>query len=60
MGSRERPWEIFGPAWGWPQDTTTLEEDRADLRLHEEEIAAHQSFNYGRTPARTRSSRWRP
>jgi len=46
MGSRERLWEIFGPAWAWPKDTMTLEADRRDLRRHEEEIAAHQSFNY--------------
>ena len=46
MGSRERLWEIFGPAWAWPAATMTLEEDRLDLRRHEEEIAAHQSFNY--------------
>jgi hypothetical protein len=46
MGSRERLREIFGPAWDWPKDTMTLEEDRLDLLRHEEEIAAHQSFNY--------------
>jgi hypothetical protein len=46
MGSRERLWVIFGPAWAWPAETMTLEEDRLDLRRHEEEIAAHQSFNY--------------
>ncbi|MFD6420862.1 GNAT family N-acetyltransferase [Streptomyces sp. NPDC060198] len=46
MGSRERLWQIFGPAWGWPAESMTYEGDRADLRRHEEEIAAHQSFNY--------------
>ncbi|GAA0463152.1 GNAT family N-acetyltransferase [Streptomyces olivaceiscleroticus] len=46
MGSRERLWEIFGPAWGWPKETMTYEEDRVDLLRHEKEIAAHQSFNY--------------
>jgi hypothetical protein len=46
MGSRERLWEIFGPAWAWPQATMTYEEDRVDLLRHEKEIAAHQSFNY--------------
>jgi hypothetical protein len=46
MGSRQRLWEIFGPAWGWPQETMTYDEDRIDLRRHEKEIAAHQSFNY--------------
>jgi hypothetical protein len=46
MGSRERLWEIFGPAWAWPRETMTYEEDRVDLLRHEKEIAAHQSFNY--------------
>ncbi|MEU6262933.1 N-acetyltransferase [Saccharopolyspora shandongensis] len=46
MGSRERLWEIFGPAWSWPSETMTYEANRADLLRHEKEIAAHQSFNY--------------
>lgn len=46
MGSQKRLWEIFGPAWGWPEDTMTYDEDRVDLLRHEREIAAHQSFNY--------------
>lgn len=46
MGSRERLWTIYGPAWGWPAATMTYEADRADLLRHEKEIAAHQSFNY--------------
>ncbi|MGW2786496.1 N-acetyltransferase [Streptomyces populi] len=46
MGSRERLWTIFGPAWGWPAATMTYEADQADLLRHEKEIAAHQSFNY--------------
>ncbi|WP_340560442.1 N-acetyltransferase [Streptomyces sp. GSL17-111] len=46
MGSRERLWEVFGPAWGWPAETMTYEEDRLDLLRHEREIAAHESFNY--------------
>jgi hypothetical protein len=46
MASRERLWQIFGPAWSWPKETMTFEDDRRDLRRHEEEIAAHQSFNY--------------
>lgn len=46
MGSRDRLWEIFGPAWGWPSETMTYDEDRVDLLRHEREIAAHQSFNY--------------
>ena len=46
MGSRRRLWQIFGPAWAWPKDTMTFDQDRRDLRRHAEEIAAHQSFNY--------------
>ena len=46
MGSRERLFTIFGPAWGWPPATLTYTEDRIDLLRHEKEIAAHQSFNY--------------
>jgi hypothetical protein len=46
MGSRERLWSIFGPAWSWPPETMTIEADRDDLARHEREIAAHESFNY--------------
>ncbi|SFT55878.1 hypothetical protein SAMN04487904_103427 [Actinopolyspora lacussalsi subsp. righensis] len=46
MGSQERLWEIFGPAWGWPRETMTYEEDRVELLRHESEAAAHRSFNY--------------
>ena len=46
MGSRDRLWQIFGPAWGWPPADMTLEEDRVDLARHEREAEAHQSFNY--------------
>ena len=46
MGSQERLWTVFGPAWAWPKKTMTYEEDRVDLLRHEKEIAAHQSFNY--------------
>lgn len=46
MGSRERLWSIFGEAWGWPPPTMTVEEDRADLARHEEEMTRHESFNY--------------
>jgi hypothetical protein len=44
MGSRERLWGIFGPAWAWPKETMTYEQDRADLLRHEKEIAGHQSL----------------
>jgi hypothetical protein len=46
MGSRERLWEIYGEAWGWPPEDMTYEEDRIDLARHEREIAAHETFNY--------------
>jgi hypothetical protein len=46
MGSRERLWEIYGEAWGWPPASMTHEQDRADLQHHEDEIAAGESFNY--------------
>lgn len=46
MGSRERLWQLYGEAWGWPPATMTVEEDRADLARHEREIEAHESFNY--------------
>lgn len=46
MGSRERLWSIFGAPWGWPPDTMTVEQDRADLARHEREIRDHVSFNY--------------
>jgi hypothetical protein len=46
MGSRERLWRIFGEPWGWPPETLTFEQDRADLARHEQEANAHESFNY--------------
>jgi hypothetical protein len=46
MGSRDRLWSVYGAAWGWPPETMTLEQDRADLAHHEAEMAARRSFNY--------------
>jgi len=46
MGSQERLFAIFGPAWGWPPATMTYEQDFEDLARHEREIADHESFNY--------------
>jgi RimJ/RimL family protein N-acetyltransferase len=46
MGSRDRLWEVYGEAWGWPPTTMTYDEDRIDLARHEREIAAHETFNY--------------
>ena len=46
MGSRERLWSIYGPAWGWPPALMTYQQDLDDLARHEAETAAHLSFNY--------------
>jgi hypothetical protein len=46
MGSRERLWAKYGEAWGWPPADMTREQDREDLKHHEDEIAAHETFNY--------------
>ncbi|WP_151523336.1 GNAT family N-acetyltransferase [Serinicoccus kebangsaanensis] len=46
MGSQQRLFSIFGPAWGWPPADMTAEEDRADLQRHADEIERHESFNY--------------
>lgn len=46
MGSRERLWEKYGEAWGWPPETMSYEADKDDLARHEEEIEAHVTFNY--------------
>jgi hypothetical protein len=46
MGSRERLWTMFGVEWEWPAATMTFDEDRRDLLRHEQEIAAHEAFNY--------------
>ena len=46
MGSRERLWNIYGEAWGWPPATMTHEQDREDLQHHADEMETHESFNY--------------
>jgi hypothetical protein len=46
MGSRERLWETYGEAWGWPPATMTVDQDRADLAYHEREMGHGLSFNY--------------
>lgn len=64
MGSRERLWTIFGPAWGWPAATMTYEADQADLLRHEKEIAAHPVLSKSgpahdwSCPAGRRSADW--
>ncbi|MDA0180160.1 hypothetical protein OJ997_07625 [Solirubrobacter phytolaccae] len=50
MGSRDRLAK-YGDAWGWPPATMTHEQDRDDLQHHEDEIAAHITFNYAVLPA---------
>ena len=47
MASRDRLWEKYGEAWGWPPADMSYEADREDLAHHEAEIATHESFNYG-------------
>ena len=50
MGSRARLWAKYGAAWGWPPADMTAEADREDLAHHEQEIAAHITFNYAVLP----------
>jgi hypothetical protein len=47
MGSRERLWEKYGEAWGWPVATMSYAADREDLARHAAEIAARETFLYG-------------
>jgi hypothetical protein len=46
MGSQERLWSIYGPAWGWPSETMTADEDRAYLARREAAADRHESFSY--------------
>jgi hypothetical protein len=46
MASRERLWDKYGEAWGWPPATMSFEADRLDLARHEAEIRARETFNY--------------
>ena len=46
MGAREQLWAKYGEAWGWPPATMTYEQDRDDLRHHEDEIEAQITFNF--------------
>ena len=46
MGSRTRLWTIFGPAWGWPPETMTYEQDHDDLVHHEQEMVDRASYNF--------------
>jgi hypothetical protein len=51
MGAREKLWAKYGEPWGWPPEHMTYEQDRADLKHHEDEIAARLTFNYAVLPA---------
>jgi len=46
MTSRTRLWARFGPGWGWPAETLTLEDDLVDLAWHQKEFALRTSFAY--------------
>lgn len=46
MGSRERLWEKYGTAWGWPPSNMSFEDDRRDLARHQQENETHEAFNY--------------
>ena len=46
MGARDELWVKYGEAWGWPPAHMTYEQDKADLKHHEDEIAAQITFNY--------------
>jgi hypothetical protein len=46
MGSRDRLFEIFGPAWGWPAADMTRQEDLDELVRHANEMVTLESFNY--------------
>ncbi len=46
VGSRDRLFEIFGPAWGWPPADLTWQEDLDELVRHAAEMVTLESFNY--------------
>jgi RimJ/RimL family protein N-acetyltransferase len=46
MGSRERLFDIFGRAWGWPPATLTRQEDLDELVRHADEMVTNMSFNF--------------
>ena len=46
MGSRQRLWEKYGDAWGWPPETLSYEHDQGDLARHEAEIRGREAFVY--------------
>jgi hypothetical protein len=46
MGSQPRLFSIFGPAWGWPDPTTTRQEDLNELARHADEMVERKSYNF--------------
>jgi hypothetical protein len=46
MGSRQRLWQKYGEAWGWPPETLSYEDDREDLARHQAEIRNREAFVY--------------
>ena len=46
MGSRQRLWEKYGKAWGWPRATMGYEDDREDLARHEAEFDGGDAFAF--------------
>ena len=46
MTNRNHLWDLFGEAWGWPQEDLTLEQDLIDLGWHQKEFQMRSSFDY--------------
>ena len=46
MTNREHLWDLFGEAWGLPQEDLTLEQDLIDLRWHQKEFEMGSSLDY--------------
>jgi hypothetical protein len=46
MSSRERLWQRFGAAWGWPPADLTIEQNIVDLGWHQKEFQLRSSFDY--------------
>ena len=46
LGSQERLWSMYGSAWGWPSETLSVQQDRADLARCERQMQRQQSFRY--------------
>lgn len=47
MANQHLLYEELGPVWGWPPADMTIEDDRADLERHVQEMAENESFVYG-------------